>query len=153
MRGDLEDKSWFILCFSFFFFPSYFKRAKHGVCISEKESIQDHHFLKYTEINLSPAPCFYSSLFQAVMGHGQAMFLLLEATHRSCQVTELQTRPYRWFGVCFWNTLDRHVQSSTSQIPALAFGLGCGFSGKDTGSKVTFLGVKKFQTGLGWEGP
>lgn len=131
MRVDLEDKSWFILWFSFFFF-FFFRRAKHGVCISEKESIQDHHFLKYTEINLSPAPCFYSSLFQAVMDHGLAMFLLLEAIPQSCEVKELQTRPYRWFGLCFWSTLTAQVQRSSSQKPALAFGLAWGLSGKDT---------------------
>lgn len=122
MRVDLEDKSWFILWFPpfFFFIIFYFRRAKHGVCISEQESIQDHHFLKHTEINLSAAPCFYSSLFQAVLDHGQAMFLLLGAIPQSCQGTELPTRPCRCFGLCFWNTLNR--QRSSSKKPVLVFG-------------------------------
>lgn len=42
--------------------------------------------LKYTKINICPAPCFHHSLYH--MDHRWTMFLVLETIYQSCQVTE-----------------------------------------------------------------
>ena len=78
--------------------------------------------LKYAKINPSPAPCFYHALYQTIMDHGQAMFLMFEAIHQSCQVTEsFKPDPTECFGFTFEiDTLNRHMQRSSSQKPVLA---------------------------------
>lgn len=82
MRVDLEGKCWGFLSFSFF--PPFFflRQTKHRVCILEKESteIRQNKYLSCSILTSLFVPNCY--------GPRAVTFLVLEAIHQSCQVTE-----------------------------------------------------------------